>query len=130
MALLPFSGQFQETLLGVVNFMVERRRAEVTGAQIRAARGLLNLSIEGLADDTKLSLKTIRRAERYHGTVQINAANAEQIVAALEKRGACFIAVGDGGVGVRLRIEPPPQFGEFKTMKPKSTSTRNAARKV
>lgn len=100
--------------------MSERKRAELTGAQIRAARGLLNLSIEKLAKETGLSLKTIRRAEHDHGIAQINVANAERIMSVLEERGACFIASGDGGEGVRLRTDPPPKFGEFKTMKSKT----------
>jgi len=90
--------------------MVERRKSAITGAQIRAARGLLNLTAEALADETKLSLKTIRRAEQEHGQVQINAANAERIVSVLEACGVNFIPLGEGGVGVRLRLNPPPQF--------------------
>jgi hypothetical protein len=105
--------------------MAQRRKAEITGAQIRAARGLLNLSIEDLAEDTKLSLKTIRRAEREHGQVQINAANGERIVTVLEERGVCFIAPGNGGVGVRLRSDPPPQFGDFKSMRRTAPSKKS-----
>jgi len=102
--------------------MVERQRAEISGAQIRAARGLLNLSIEELATDAKLSLKTIRRAERVHDEqVPINSRTPERIRLVLEERGAVFIAAGDGGAGVRLRSDPPPQFGEFKTMPSKAT---------
>jgi transcriptional regulator with XRE-family HTH domain len=113
------------------DYMVQRPRAEITGAQIRAARGLLNLSIEALATEAKLSLKTIRRAEREHGQVPITVANAERIMSVLEARGACFIAAGNGGAGVRLRSDPPPRWGDFKTMQPKAkkeTAKKDRAR--
>src|SRR5437868_11660627 len=84
--------------------MIQRRpESEFTGAQLRAARGLLNLSAESLADETKVSLRTIRRAEQDDGGVQINAANAERIKSVLEARGVIFFADG-GTVGVKLRL--------------------------
>jgi len=86
----------------------------LTGAQLRAARGLLDISAEELAAMTDLSLKTIRRAEQVHDQVQITAANARLLIAVLEARGAIFIAANDDGVGVRLRRNPPPIFGPDK----------------
>lgn len=85
----------------------------LTGAQLRAARGLLDLSAEALAAEAKLSLKTIRRAEQTHGPVHITAANAERIITILEGRGVRFESSDDEqGAGVRLRLVPPPKYGD------------------
>lgn len=86
----------------------------LTGAQLRAARGLLDLSAEELADETKLSLKTIRRAEQAHGPVPITRANAEHIISILEGRGVQFIDANGDGAGVRLTRHPSPRFGDSK----------------
>jgi transcriptional regulator with XRE-family HTH domain len=86
----------------------------LTGAQLRAARALLDITAEELAAETKLSLKTIRRAEQGHGPVEIHTANAERAMSVLEERGVQFIAANGEGVGVRLRREPPPRFGAAK----------------
>ena len=83
---------------------------QLTGAQLRAGRGLINLSAETLAHETKVSLRTIRRAEQEHGPVPITAANAERIKSVLEERGVIFTQAGDGGAGVRLRVAPPPRY--------------------
>ena|SRR5215469_9432277 len=83
---------------------------KLTGAQLRAARGLLNLSAEALADHTKVSLRTIRRAEHEDGAVGITAANAERIKSVLEDMGICFIGGNDGGVGVRLNVRKHAGF--------------------
>lgn len=76
-------------------------QARVTGAQIRAARGLLGISAQELADKTKLSRGTIQRAEL--GKTEITVANADRIVEALERLGVVFLAPGEHGPGVRLR---------------------------
>ena len=81
---------------------LRRAKSDLTGAQLRAARGLLNLSAENLAEETKVSLRTIRRAEQDDGKVQINAANAERIKSVLEARGIVFFEASDGAVGVLL----------------------------
>jgi transcriptional regulator with XRE-family HTH domain len=75
----------------------------LTGAQLRAARALLNLHAEELARDTKVSLRTIRRAEGVDGIVPITAANAERLMEVLEKRGVKFLPMNGDGPGVRLR---------------------------
>ncbi len=86
-----------------------KRQITLTGAQLRAARALLNLSGEALAEETKIGLRTIGRAERENGPVRTTAANAERLVAVLEKKGVEFLS-GES-VGVRLRVKPPPEFG-------------------
>ena len=73
-----------------------------TGAQIRAARGLLGLSAQELADATKLSRGTIQRAELEKS--ETTAANAERIVEALERLGVKFLPSNGEGPGVRLRV--------------------------
>jgi transcriptional regulator with XRE-family HTH domain len=91
-----------------------KHEPRLTGAQLRAARGLLNLSAEELAKETKLSLKTIRRAEQVHDAVPITSANAELIIAILEGRGVRFLEPDADGVGVRLISALPPRFGGQK----------------
>jgi hypothetical protein len=83
----------------------------LTGAQLRAARGILGISAEELAADAGLSLRTVRRAEQDNGQVQIKPSTAERIVAVLRDRGAIFLPAGAMGEGVRLRNDPPPLFG-------------------
>lgn len=85
--------------------------ARLTGAQLRAARALLNLTADALAVETKIGLRTIGRAESDHGPVRLTAANADRIVQALEARGVIFLWEAKEGAGVRLRQSPPPNFG-------------------
>lgn len=103
----PVSGR-GTTLRPQPKSLVKRR---LTGAQLRAARGLLGVSAEELASDAGLSLRTIRRAEQDHGPVQIKEDTEERIVSVLEARGAVFVSAGPNGEGVRLRVDPPPRFG-------------------
>lgn len=87
------------------------KQVRLTGAQLRAARAILDLSAEALAEETKLSLKTIRRAEKTHGPVAITAANTERLISILEARGVIFLPADELGEGVRLSSDPPPHFG-------------------
>ena len=80
--------------------MTDRKR-QITGAQLRAARALLNLSAQDLAEITKLSRGTIQRAELE--TAQITTANSERIAEALERLGVIFLASNGEGPGVRMR---------------------------
>jgi transcriptional regulator with XRE-family HTH domain len=99
-----------------------RFESEFTGAQLRAARGLLNLSAEALAEETKVSLRTIRRAEQDTGAVQINAANAVRIKSVLETHGIIFFTEGEV-VGVKLQLEATTPVG------PETTSQQKGLRK-
>lgn len=69
------------------------------------------MSAEDLAERAGLSLRTIRRAERDHGPVQIKEDTEGRIVEVLEERGVVFLPKGEKGEGVRLRVQPPPEFG-------------------
>jgi transcriptional regulator with XRE-family HTH domain len=80
---------------------MSERSAKITGAQIRAARGLLNLSAQGLADLTTLSRGTIQRAELE--TAQTTNANGARIAETLEGLGVIFLPSNGEGPGVRLR---------------------------
>ena len=76
----------------------------VTGPQMRAARALLGLSGERLAELSGVSLVAIRRAETDRGTAGMMRANGNAIRHALELAGIEFIAENGGGAGVRLRM--------------------------
>lgn len=75
----------------------------VTGSQLRAARGLLNISVAELAHRTGLALNTIRKAEATNGPVTITAGNSALLVSTLETEGVIFIPADIVGPGVRLR---------------------------
>ncbi|MFG1250508.1 transcriptional regulator [Xanthobacter flavus] len=75
----------------------------ITGAQIRAARGLIRWSAETLAERSKLGVATVRRAESVDGLPTITEANIAAIRAALEAAGVIFVAENGEGPGVRLR---------------------------
>jgi transcriptional regulator with XRE-family HTH domain len=80
---------------------VPSQRNKITGGQIRAARALLNLSAQELADLTTLSRGTIQRAELE--TADTTAANGARITEALEKLGVIFLPADTEGPGIRLR---------------------------
>lgn len=75
----------------------ERR---ITGGQIRAARALLGLSAQQLAEAAGLSRGTIQRAELE--TAEVTASNAARIAETLERLGVIFIQPDGEGPGVRL----------------------------
>lgn len=73
----------------------------ITPAQSRAARGLVDLSQEKLAEAAHLGLSTIRGFEAGRRVPTHN--NLAAIRAALESAGVEFIPENGGGAGVRLR---------------------------
>ncbi|MFG1328919.1 transcriptional regulator [Xanthobacter autotrophicus] len=75
----------------------------ITGAQIRAARGLIRWSADALAESSKLGVATVRRAESVDGVPTITEANLAAIRAALEAAGVLFIEQNGNGPGVRLK---------------------------
>ena len=78
----------------------------ITGAQIRAARGLLGWSAADLAQRARLSYATVQRAETAEGVPTTQAQNLFAIQQALEAGGVIFLDPGenrDGGSGVRLK---------------------------
>lgn len=80
-----------------------------TGAQLRAARGLLNMSVLELSERTGLAANTIKRAESVNSSAPIHAANAKLLVVTLSAAGVVFIAPSEGrGAGVRLLDDAQP----------------------
>ena len=78
------------------------KRAMITAAQIRAARGLLNLSQVQLAEIAQLGIATIKRIEAS-SEVRGAASTLWKIQAALEKAGVEFLSEDESkGHGVRL----------------------------
>ena len=72
----------------------------LTGAQIRAARGILNWSVRDLADRTGLSAGVVRRLEASDG-VNKNAGDSLALVKdALSAGGVEFFVLPDGEAGV------------------------------
>ena len=79
---------------------------DLTAAQIRAARALLDWTQPKLAEKTKLSVPTIRRMESDRGPSASTAANVEAVRRALEEAGVVFLDPKEmkaGGAGVRLK---------------------------
>ena len=72
--------------------------------QIRAARVLLGLSQEELAQRASLGLGTIKRIEAARGELRGTVQSLYRIQSALEQAGIIFIEQNDDrGPGVRLR---------------------------
>lgn len=79
--------------------MNEGKPAQITGDQVRMAKGALGLSNPQLADATGLHRNTINRAENGKG----NASTFDHLRRFFEERGVQFIPENGGGAGVRLR---------------------------
>lgn len=77
-------------------------QAQVTAAQLRAARGLLGWSQAKLAEMAEVSSMTVKRAEGS-GKPQATAGAVDRLRRALEAGGVEFIEENGGGAGVRLR---------------------------
>ncbi|WP_371313326.1 transcriptional regulator [Hyphomonas sp.] len=79
---------------------------DLTAAQLRAARALLDWTQPKLAEAAKLSVPTVRRMESVRGPSASTEANVEAVRRALEEGGVVFLGPKeciDGGAGVRLR---------------------------
>jgi PAS domain S-box-containing protein len=73
----------------------------LTGAQIRAARGILNWSVRDLAEKAKVSGSTIRRLEESDGAASPGEPTIEPIRQALQKAGIEFLFPPAGKPGLR-----------------------------
>lgn len=76
--------------------------------QIRAARALLRMDQEELAQRAHVSVVTVRRLESVDGTSKVGPEIVDEIRQALEGAGAEFLACD----GVRRRPEMPPDAAE------------------
>lgn len=111
--------------------MVARRRLEghPTGAQLRAARGLLNLSVLQLSEMSGLAINTIKRAEAVNGLAPTTSANAKLMVTLLSGAGVRFLpAEGGLGAGVRMLADDQPVQPRRRNT-PKSKITSKAKQK-
>ena len=79
----------------------------ITASQLRAARALLGIDQQVLAQRAQLSLPTIQRMETSGGMIRGNVDSMMKVIQALENMGVELIGEGnassDGGRGVRLR---------------------------
>ena len=75
----------------------------IISEQIRAARQLLRITADQLADLSGVGVATIRRYELMSGVPSGNARSVEAIQQALEKAGVEFIGAPDDRPGVRLK---------------------------
>ena len=73
----------------------------ITGTQIRAARALLGITAQELADAAAVGVATVRRAETADSPAT-TPANLKAMQLALESAGVTFIDRNGGGPGVRL----------------------------
>ncbi len=95
-----------------------------TGAQLRAARGLVNISVLDLAERTGLAPNTIKRAESDNGPAPVNTANAKLMVAMLQALGVVFIPAQDEmGSGVRLASPAQPALARRRASPKVKTAT-------
>lgn len=74
----------------------------INSAQIRAARAMLKITAQELADAAGIGVATVRRAESDDGGSPTKVVN-QAIRAALEAAGVIFVDEDDEGPGVRLR---------------------------
>jgi hypothetical protein len=85
----------------------------ISGAQIRAALGLVGRDEHWLAEKIGVHPVTIRRAQRVDGTPRMLSDKLAKIQKALEDEGVLFLEADDtrtGGEGVRRRPRPPRPF--------------------
>lgn len=81
--------------------------AQITGSQIRAARGALNWSVKELADLSGVGTATIVRYETFSGVPKSRKDNLIFIRQVLEAAGIEFIGTPEDGPGVRIRSTRP-----------------------
>lgn len=78
-------------------------KRDITPAQLRAARALINWSRDELAEAARTTVRTLARIEA--GETSPRASTMEAIRAALEAERVIFIDENGEGPGVRLRKE-------------------------
>jgi len=83
-----------------------RRKMKISGAQVKAARNLLELSPPELAEASGVAERTLRRFET--GEDVPKPANLAKILNELERRGIEF--TNGTGIGVRLNYEKAAQY--------------------
>lgn len=74
----------------------------LTGAQLRAARGLIGWSAEELAGRAGLTRNTVQRLERAGGVPRSRSDTLVALQRVFEEAGIEFVGTPDEGPGVRL----------------------------
>ena len=80
----------------------------LTCNQIRMARAALSWSVTTLAENSSVSVSTIKRIETEDGLHKATEANLKLIRTTLEAAGIEFIGDASDGPGVRLWNKPHP----------------------
>lgn len=75
----------------------------ITSGQIRAARALLDWTVQNLANNSGVGFTTIVRMESADGVPPSQAKTLDTVKRAIEKAGIEFIGSPDDAPGVRLR---------------------------
>lgn len=83
---------------------------DLTGAQVRAARGLLRWSVRELAERSQVSVATINRVETGDGVPSARGANLVALHAALGAAGARFLRTAEQEPAVALVSRPDRQW--------------------
>jgi hypothetical protein len=82
----------------------------ITTAQLRAARALIDMTVDDLVGTSGLSADTIRSAEAGAGSPDPEV--GERLQRLFEAKGVIFVAAGQqdaSGAGVRLHSSPPDE---------------------
>ena len=83
----------------------------ISGAQIRAARALLDWSAAELANKASVGLATILRFENQNDIPNSKAGTLEKLKVTLESRGIVFVGDPEKSPGVQLILKPPAKKG-------------------
>ena len=78
----------------------------VTSEQIKMARAAVGWSVEKLAQESVVGVRTIHRIEAQEGLPNATSGNLKLIRETLEAAGIEFIGEADDGPGVRLWAKP------------------------
>ena len=78
------------------------QEVDLTGDQIRAARGVLGWSVKKLSDTTGVGTATIVRYEELNGIPPSRKDNLLRIKQAVENEGIEFIGTPDDAPGIRI----------------------------
>lgn len=79
----------------------DRSATVITGQLLRAARGLLGVTAQEVANGAGVGVATIRRAETTDGPVRATMSNIDRVVTYFAGHGVIFIPEDDHGAGVR-----------------------------
>jgi DNA-binding XRE family transcriptional regulator len=91
----------------------------LTGAQVRAARAILNWTVKDLAEAAGVSVSTIRRLEENDGPSKLRSDILKTVQIALVQAGVEFVSLPAGAPGVRPRRQSHPAERILRIVKSK-----------